>query len=84
MLGLGGLYLFGLQFRIFPIGGMVTAGAPFSVPDLLAHLALPALILGLGYVAILMRYTRSSMLEVHRLPVRDDRRVPRACRRASS
>ena len=64
MLGLGGLYLFGLQIRIFPIGGMVTAGRPFSIPDLLAHLALPALILGLGYVAILMRYTRSAMLEV--------------------
>ena len=64
MLGLGGLYLFGLQVRIFPIGGMVTAGAPFSVPDLLSHLALPALILGIGYVAVLMRYTRSAMLEV--------------------
>ena len=64
MLGLGGLYLFGLTFRIFPIGGMVTAGAPFSIPDLLGHLALPAIILGIGYVAILMRYTRSSMLEV--------------------
>lgn len=64
MLGLGGLYLFGLQLRIFPIGGMVTAGAPFSLPDLLAHLALPAMILGIGYVATLMRYTRSAMLEV--------------------
>ena len=29
-----------------------------------AHLALPALILGFGYVAILMRYTRASMLDV--------------------
>ena len=64
VLGIGGLYIFGLTFRIFPIGGMVTAGAPFSVPDLLSHLALPALVLGVGYVAILMRYTRSSMLEV--------------------
>ena len=64
MLGLGGLYLLGLQFRIFPIGGMVTAGAPFSVPDLLSHLALPALILGFGYVAVLTRHTRSAMLEV--------------------
>ncbi len=64
MLGLGGLYLFGLQVRLFPIGGMVTAGRPFSVPDLLAHLALPALILGVGYVAVMMRYTRSAMLEV--------------------
>ena len=34
--GCGGLYLFGLTLRIFPIGGMVTAGQPFSVggPDL--------------------------------------------------
>jgi peptide/nickel transport system permease protein len=64
VLGIGGLYIFGLTFRIFPIGGMVTAGAPFSVPDLLSHLALPAIVLGVGYVAILMRYTRSSMLEV--------------------
>jgi peptide/nickel transport system permease protein len=64
MLGLGGLYLFGLQIRIFPIGGMVSAGAPFSVPDLLAHLALPAMVLGIGYIAIMMRYTRSAMLEV--------------------
>ena len=64
MLGLVGLYVFGLTFRLFPIGGMVTAGQPFSPGDLLSHLALPALILGFAYVAVLMRYTRSSMLEV--------------------
>jgi peptide/nickel transport system permease protein len=64
MLGLGGLYVFGLLLHVFPIGGMVTAGAPLSIPDLAGHLALPALILGVGYMAILMRYTRSSMLEV--------------------
>lgn len=64
MLGLGGLYLFGLQFRIFPIGGMQDPKVPFNLPDFFAHLALPALILGIGYVAILMRYTRSAMLEV--------------------
>ncbi len=64
MLGLGGLYLFGLQIRIFPIGGMQDPKVPFNLPDFFAHLALPALILGIGYVAILMRYTRSAMLEV--------------------
>ena len=64
MLGLGGLWLFGLQMRIFPIGGMTTVGKPSNLPDFLGHLALPAMILGLGYVAVLMRYTRSSMLEV--------------------
>ena len=64
MLGLGGLYLFGLVIRIFPIGGMQDPKVPFNLPDFFAHLALPALILGTGYVAILMRYTRSAMLEV--------------------
>jgi peptide/nickel transport system permease protein len=64
MLGLGGLYVFGLLLHVFPIGGMVTAGAPLSIPDLAGHLALPALVLGVGYMAVLMRYTRSSMLEV--------------------
>jgi len=64
MLALGGLYLFGLQVRIFPIGGMQDPKVPFNIPDFLAHLALPAMILGIAYVAILMRYSRSAMLEV--------------------
>jgi peptide/nickel transport system permease protein len=66
--GLGGLYIFGLILGIFPIGGMQTAGKPFTWPDFLAHLALPALILGFGYVAIFMRYTRAAMLEVIHSP----------------
>jgi peptide/nickel transport system permease protein len=64
LLGLGGLYIFGLKLGLFPIGGMTTAGQPFALLDFLHHLALPALILSAAYVAILMRYTRSSMLEV--------------------
>ncbi len=62
--GIGGLYVFGLLLGIFPIGGMQTAAKPFTIPDFLAHLALPAMILGFGYVAIFMRYTRAAMLEV--------------------
>lgn len=64
LLGLGGLYVFGLRLGWFPIAGMVTPGQPFSLLDFLHHLALPAMILGFAYIAILMRYTRSSMLEV--------------------
>ena len=64
LLGLGGLWLFGLQIRIFPIGGMQSASVPFNILDFLAHLALPAIILGVGYVAYLMRYSRAAMLEV--------------------
>ena len=54
----------GLKLRLVPIGGMTTAGAPFDIVDLIRHLALPAAILGFGYAALFMRYTRASMLEV--------------------
>jgi peptide/nickel transport system permease protein len=64
LLGLGGLWLFGLQLDLVPIAGMTTVGRPFSIPDFLHHLALPAIILGFGYMALFMRYTRASMLDV--------------------
>ena len=64
LLGLGGLYVFGLKLGLFPIGGMVTPSQPFEIRDFLHHLALPALILSFAYIALLMRYTRSSMLDV--------------------
>jgi peptide/nickel transport system permease protein len=66
LLGLGGLYIFGLKLGLFPIGGMFSTTGEVTLADFLHHLALPALILGFGYIAILMRYTRSSMLEVVR------------------
>lgn len=64
LLGLGLLYVVGLKMKLVPIAGMVTIGKPFSVPDLLHHVVLPACILGFGYAALFMRYTRASMLEV--------------------
>jgi peptide/nickel transport system permease protein len=64
LLGLGGLWLLGLQFKIVPIAGMTSVGKDFDIVDFLRHLALPALILGFGYMARFMRYTRASMLDV--------------------
>lgn len=61
--GLLGLYVFSLKLGWFPAGGFQTPGDG-SVLDILRHLILPAVILSLLYIAILMRYTRSSMLEV--------------------
>jgi peptide/nickel transport system permease protein len=61
---LAGLYIFGVVFHLVPVGGIQSGVGAFSIPDFLAHLALPALILGFTYVAILTRYTRASMLEV--------------------
>jgi peptide/nickel transport system permease protein len=64
LLAIGGLWLFGLQLRIVPIAGMSTVGKESDFVDFLRHLALPVAILGFGYMAIFMRYTRASMLDV--------------------
>jgi peptide/nickel transport system permease protein len=61
--GLVGMYLFSLKLKVFPAGGYSTPGSG-STADILYHLALPALILSLFYIASIMRYTRSSVLEV--------------------
>jgi peptide/nickel transport system permease protein len=61
--GLIGLYVFSLRWRLFPTGGYSTPGLEVSAPDVLYHLALPALLLSTFYVAIIMRYTRAAMLE---------------------
>lgn len=59
-----GLYVFSVLLHWAPSGGMLTPGVPFSVLDLLHHLILPALLLAIGYTALIMRYTRASLLEV--------------------
>lgn len=62
--GLLGLYLFSLRVDWFPSGGFSTAGQPFSWTDRAHHLVLPAVIIAVNYIAAMMRYTRSAMLEV--------------------
>ncbi len=59
-----GLYVFSVRLRWAPSGGMLTPDVPYSLADLLRHLVLPALLLSIGYAAMIMRYTRASMLEV--------------------
>jgi peptide/nickel transport system permease protein len=63
-IGLACIYLFAVVWRIVPTAGMATIGAPSSLLDRFHHLILPALVLGLASAAPLIRYTRSSMLEV--------------------
>ena len=74
-LSLAAIYVFALKIPILPAAGMATVGQPESLPDWLWHLILPALVLGLAEAAPLIRYTRSSMLEVIR---QDYVRVARA------
>jgi peptide/nickel transport system permease protein len=64
LLGLGGLWILGVILKLVPIAGMSTPGRPTDFFDFLRHLFLPATILGFGYAALFMRYTRAAMLEV--------------------
>jgi len=65
VLGLVGIYAFAVGLRWLPAGGMETLGpSGGSIQDRLAHLVLPAFILGLALAAQIMRYTRASMLDV--------------------
>ncbi len=52
-----------VKWRVLPVAGMHEIGTT-SVLDLLRHLAMPAMVLGLGSIASWSRYLRSSLLEV--------------------
>jgi len=64
--GIFGLYIFAIQLRWFPSGGMRPVDRTPTFFDSLYYLILPASILSLQYIAQYMRYTRFSMLEVLR------------------
>lgn len=66
-----GIYFFGVTLRWFPLGGMMTPGlegpdGPIQFGDRLYHLMLPMLTLAVRDMASLVRFSRSSMLEVLR------------------
>jgi len=62
------IYFFAVKLNWFPINGMVTPGKNAvgwaRVTDILRHMVLPAIVLTIGSMASLVRYTRTSMLEV--------------------
>ncbi len=63
-LGLMLIIAFSIGLGLLPSSGAYTLGAPPSIGDRLAHLALPAIVLATANLAQIARYTRSSMLEV--------------------
>ena len=53
-----------MTLKVLPVGELFTFGKEDDLVDRAAHFVLPAMILGLANAALLMRYTRASMLEV--------------------
>ena len=64
--GLVGIYFFSLVLGWLPTGGLESIGLGFDLSDRLQHLLLPGLVLAFREVGVLVRYTRSSMLDVIR------------------
>ncbi len=62
-LGLMLIIFFSIQLKLLPSAGSYTLGAPASILDRLAHLVLPAVVLATANLALIARYTRSSVLE---------------------
>ena len=67
-LSLMAILLFAVHWPLFPAGGMRSIGAESLPPlaralDLLAHLALPASVLGLALSGFLARYVRGGLLD---------------------
>lgn len=70
-LALMGVLMFSVQFNWLPGFGYETVGAGYTgftrAMDIARHLALPAMTLGLFFMAVYVRMTRASMLEVNQL-----------------
>ena len=63
-LGLGVMYVFAVVLQILPTGGMNTLGNEGGFLDTLFHLIMPVFVLSMGIAGSMVRYVRSSMLEV--------------------
>jgi peptide/nickel transport system permease protein len=64
--GLIMLKFFGLELKIFPVGGVYSVGKQDDFLDRVWHLLLPMIVLSLLQVATWSRYLRSSLLETLR------------------
>lgn len=62
--GLVFILVFALKLKWFPTGGRVSPTSDGSFISRIPYIVLPAITLGIGLLATLTRYTRSSMLDV--------------------
>ncbi len=63
-LGLGMIYVFSVLLGWLPSGGMYTLGKESSLMDTIKHLLMPAIVLATFVCGNMVRYVRSSMLDV--------------------
>ncbi len=63
-LGLALIYIFAVQLDIFPTGGMSVLGSDSDVAELLMHLVLPVIVMASQFSANMIRYVRSSVIDV--------------------
>jgi peptide/nickel transport system permease protein len=63
-LGILLILLFSVQLKWLPFSGLATAGAEGDIADRVKHLLMPALVLAASSTPQILRYTRSSLLEV--------------------
>jgi peptide/nickel transport system permease protein len=60
--------VFAVDMRLFPISGKTTVYADYTgfayALDVLRHMALPVIVLGLSNAAMMLRYTRSSVIGI--------------------
>lgn len=62
--GLVFILVFALKLKWFPTGGRISPTSDGSFISRIPYIVLPAITLGIGLLATLTRYTRSSMLDV--------------------
>ncbi|MGH3786002.1 MAG: ABC transporter permease [Pseudonocardiaceae bacterium] len=62
VLGLGAIALFALSLRWVPVAGLTAPGAPAGVDQVVHHLIMPALVLGVSQTPWLILHLRASLL----------------------
>lgn len=64
-LGLGLIYVFSLQLKWLPTGGIRTLGGSGGLWDSIRHMIMPVLVLSTFYCANMTRYVRASMINIY-------------------
>ncbi|MFT8406594.1 MAG: ABC transporter permease [Liquorilactobacillus nagelii] len=62
--GLAMVYIFAVELQWLPTGGMTSLGQSSGLVDRISHLIMPTVVLSLFYCSNMLRYVRSSMIEI--------------------